>query len=36
MGYPDKERYGKTTRRPVDEVTRWEGEKKNSAALAHR
>jgi len=39
LGYPDKERYGKTTRRPVDEVTHWdgwEGEKANSATLAHR
>ncbi len=34
MGYPDKERYGKTTRRPWAEVTHWdgwEGEKENSA-----
>jgi len=24
MGYPDKERYGSTTRKPVSEVTHWE------------
>jgi len=39
MGYPDKERYGKTSRRPVAEVThwdQWEGEKPNSATVAHR
>ena len=34
MGYPDQERYGKTRRRPWDEVTHWdgwEGENENSA-----
>jgi nitroreductase len=39
LGYPDKERYGKTTRRPWSEVThweKWEGEKPNSAQAAHR
>jgi len=39
LGYPDKQRYGKTTRRPVEEVLHWngwEGEKENSAAIAHR
>lgn len=39
MGYPDKERYGKTTRRPVAEVLHWngwEGVKENSATLTHR
>ncbi len=33
------ERYGKTTRRPWSEVThweKWEGEKANSAQVAHR
>jgi nitroreductase len=39
MGYPDKERYGKTTRRPWQEVTHfngWEGDKGNSAVPTHR
>ena len=39
MGYPDTERYGKTTRRPWAEVTHWdgwEGEKENSATPTHR
>lgn len=39
LGYPDKQRYGKTTRRPVEEVTHWngwEGDKGNSAQAAHR
>lgn len=38
LGYPDKQRYGKTTRRPVEEVTHWngwEGDKGNSAKAAH-
>ena len=39
LGYPDKQRYGKTTRRPVEEVTHWdawEGDKGNSAQVARR
>ena len=39
MGFPDKERYGKTTRRPWQEITHfngWEGDKGNSAAVTHR
>jgi nitroreductase len=39
LGYPDKQHYGKTTRRPVEEVTHWdgwEGDKANSAQVAHR
>ncbi|MGE0056642.1 MAG: nitroreductase family protein [Dehalococcoidia bacterium] len=39
MGYPDKERYGKTTRRPWQEVTHfnsWEGDKGNSSVPTHR
>jgi nitroreductase len=39
IGYPDKQRYGKTTRRPVEEVLHWngwEGDKGNSAKVAHR
>lgn len=39
MGYPDKERYGKTSRRPWQEVTHfngWEGDKGNTAAVTHR
>lgn len=39
LGYPDKQRYGKTTRRPVEEVLHWngwEGDKGNSATVAHR
>ena len=39
VGYPDKERYGKTTRRPWQEVTHfngWEGDKGNSAVPTHR
>jgi nitroreductase len=38
LGYPDKQRYGKTTRRPVEEVTHWngwQGDKGNSAKVAH-
>lgn len=39
MGYPDKERYGKTTRRPWQEVTHfngWEGDKGYSVVPTHR
>jgi len=39
MGYPDKEHYGKTTRRPWTEVTHfngWEGDKGNTATVTHR
>jgi nitroreductase len=39
MGFPDKEHYGKTTRRPWQEVTHfnhWEGDKGNSAVPTHR
>lgn len=39
LGWPDKEHYGKTTRRPVSEVTHWDGwqgDLGNSAAVAHR
>lgn len=39
LGYPDKQRYGKTTRRPVEEVTywdEWEEGRVNSAQAAHR
>lgn len=38
LGYPDRQRYGKTTRRPVEEVTHWngwEGDKGNTAKAAH-
>ena len=39
MGYPDKEHYGKTTRRPWQEVTHfngWEGDKGYSVVPTHR
>lgn len=39
LGYPDKERYGRITRRPVGEVlhwNKWEGDKTNTAAPTHR
>lgn len=39
IGYPDRERYGPTTRRPVEEVLhwdRWEPGKANTARPAHR
>ena len=38
LGYPDKERYGPTTRRPLAEVVHWDtySEKANTAALLHR
>jgi nitroreductase len=39
MGFPDKEHYGKTTRRPWQEVTHfngWEGDKGNTATVTHR
>lgn len=39
MGYPDRARYGPTTRRPVSEVLhwdRWEEGRANSAAVVHR
>ena len=39
IGYPDKQRYGPTTRRPVSEVLHWndwESDKANTAQLAHR
>jgi nitroreductase len=39
MGYPDRERYGKTTRRPWQEVTHfngWEGDKAYSVVPTHR
>lgn len=39
LGYPDKERYGPTTRRPVDEVLHWDEwieNKPNTAAVVHR
>ena len=39
LGYPDKEHFGPTTRRPISEVVhhdRWEGFRENTAQLAHR
>ncbi len=39
IGFPDKEHYGKTTRRPWQEVTHfngWEGDKGNSVVPTHR
>lgn len=39
LGYPDKQHYGPTTRRPVEEVTHWngwEGDKGNTAKTAYR
>jgi nitroreductase len=39
IGYPDKQRYGPTTRRPISEVLHWnawESDKANTAQLAHR
>jgi len=38
LGYPDKERYGPTTRRPLDEVMHWDtySDGANTAAVAHR
>jgi nitroreductase len=39
VGHPDGERYGPTTRRPVDEVLHWDGweaGKPNSAVLPYR
>ncbi|MEA2274401.1 MAG: hypothetical protein QOI98_3109 [Solirubrobacteraceae bacterium] len=39
LGYPDKEHYGPTTRRPVSEVLHWnawDAQKANSAQLSHR
>ena len=39
MGFPDKEHYGKTTRRPWQEVTHfngWEGDKGYSVVPTHR
>jgi len=38
LGYPDKERYGPTTRRPLDEVMHWDtySDGANTAVAAHR
>lgn len=39
IGFPDKQRYGKTTRRPVEEIMHWDGweaDKVNSAVVSHR